>query len=328
MSRIRSIHPGIYTDEDWAGVSVAARWLGVGLMTIADDNGIFEWKPLQIKMTIFPADAIDVAALLGELEQAGRLIQFTDSGKRYGAIRNFLRYQRPRKPKAWHPFPDAIKPFVGSGSELASDETGAVPQKSELPSVESKMVPQPSEKCAQREEGGGMREDEKGKQILQAQQPTIPAAAPADLKIETEEVRRRCEQAAGREFPHFQSILTLVDQGVDLDRRILPIIRDVMEACRRTGREPPTSWRYFEQPIMDSERLVRSAVPSKPAADLLFLDEGSPDFLGMMTTQKASFYRSIMCLNPDTGKPGLYIKPDVLEKLRPSFGPTDAERAA
>ena len=47
-------------------------------MTESDDAGVFEWKPLQIKMRIFPADAVDVAAMLAELVKAGCLSKTGD----------------------------------------------------------------------------------------------------------------------------------------------------------------------------------------------------------------------------------------------------------
>lgn len=153
MARIRSIHPGIYTDEAWASVSISARWFAKGICTEADDNGVFEWKPLQLKMRIFPADSVDVPALLQELADAGIVLQFSADGKTLGAVRNFCKFQRPRKPKAWFPLTDDVRTFVALGSESVSEdepEAGPVPKKSE-------PVPPKSEKPPQMEDGGGRR---------------------------------------------------------------------------------------------------------------------------------------------------------------------------
>lgn len=159
MSRIRSIHPGIYTDEAWASVSIVARWFAKGICTEADDNGVFEWKPLQLKMRIFPADGVDVPALLAELKAAGIVCSFEADGKHYGALRNFCKYQRPRKPKAWFPITDEVREFVALGAPPAADEDEepAVPKKSELTVVEPAPVPPKSEKSPQMEDGGGRR---------------------------------------------------------------------------------------------------------------------------------------------------------------------------
>lgn len=162
MARIRSIHPGIYTDEAWASVSVAARWLGMGICTEADDNGTFEWKPLQLKMRVFPVDNVNVADLLDELEAAGVVMRFAAEGRALGSLKNFCRFQRPRKPKAWFPTTDQSRQFAAVGAPPAADddnEPPAVPQKSELATPEAPPVPPKSAKRPQMEDGGGRREE-------------------------------------------------------------------------------------------------------------------------------------------------------------------------
>jgi hypothetical protein len=52
MARIRSVHPSLFTDEAWVSCSPLARVLYIGLLTDADDQGLFEWKPIQIKMRL------------------------------------------------------------------------------------------------------------------------------------------------------------------------------------------------------------------------------------------------------------------------------------
>jgi len=117
MSRIRSIHPGIFTDEAFVSVSMAARVLLPGLWTEADDHGVFEWKPIALKMKIFPADNVDVEALLGELVDADIIQGFSCDGKNYGVVRNFCKYQRPKKPTYKHVLPDELRTYVGLSEE-------------------------------------------------------------------------------------------------------------------------------------------------------------------------------------------------------------------
>jgi len=50
LARIRSIHDGFFTDENLVSVSVFARLLFLGLGVQADDKGVFEWKPITLKM--------------------------------------------------------------------------------------------------------------------------------------------------------------------------------------------------------------------------------------------------------------------------------------
>jgi hypothetical protein len=144
MARIRSVHPGFFKDEDLLSVSMAARLLFLGLGTEADDKGVFEWKLITLKINIFPLDNVDMASLLGELEGANAVRMFETGGKKYGAIRNFQRYQRPKKPNDIHPITDEIRIFVGSrtdGSELVTHQYGT-----------------DGEKSPQMEDGGGSKE--------------------------------------------------------------------------------------------------------------------------------------------------------------------------
>jgi len=169
MARIRSLHPGLFTDENYAVLSFPARELLKGLWVDSDDNGIFEWKPLSLKMRIFPADNVDVVALLAELETAW-VRRFEVAGRVYGACKNFCKYQRPKKPKTVHPLPEAIKPYVRHGykaraSEHGDDDADDVPQKSE--SVPHQF-PTDTEKSGQMEEGGGKMEDGRGNSELRS----------------------------------------------------------------------------------------------------------------------------------------------------------------
>lgn len=134
MSRIRSLHPGFFTDERLVSTSIAARMLFLGLGVEADDKGVFEWKPVTLKMRIFPADNLDVASLLGELERGGVISSYEIDGRKYGAIRNFRRHQRPKTPNDIHPITPEFSIYVGLSkpiSEIDGDNDGQFPQKGE-----------------------------------------------------------------------------------------------------------------------------------------------------------------------------------------------------
>lgn len=153
MARIRSIHPGFFTDEDFVSVGMSARLLFLGLGVQADDKGIFEWKPLTLKMRIFPGDNVDLQAMLVELEEVGAIRRFTFGEKTYGAIRNFRKFQKPKTPNDIYPAPAEILRFVGLISENDSDEEASFPPKGET-------LPQKGEKPFQMEDGGGRMEKE------------------------------------------------------------------------------------------------------------------------------------------------------------------------
>ena len=155
MARIRSVHPGLFTDECFASLSMTARVLLIGIWTEADDAGVFEWKPVTLKMRIFPADNVDVPAALEEIEAAGAVKRFDAGGKVYGSVRNFCKYQRPKTPKSHHPLPDHIRKWTGV-------KDGEFPQNGETTSAEPEPFPQNGEIASQMEDGGGRREEGEG----------------------------------------------------------------------------------------------------------------------------------------------------------------------
>lgn len=125
MSRIRSVHPGLFTDEDFVGLSEAGQIFYIGLLTEADDQGVFEWKPTTLRMRLRPTKDGPVEALLSELESADRIAQFAVGGRKYGAIRNFRRYQRPKSPSATYPLPPELVPYVGLDGAISETRPGS-----------------------------------------------------------------------------------------------------------------------------------------------------------------------------------------------------------
>lgn len=105
MARIRSVHPGQWTDEDFVQMSPMARLLTLAIRNEADDHGIFEWKPITIKMRLMPVDNVDIGELLAEMEAHNQVRRFESGGRQYGAIRNFTKYQKPKSPSYTYPTP-------------------------------------------------------------------------------------------------------------------------------------------------------------------------------------------------------------------------------
>ncbi len=135
MARIRSVHPGLFTDEHFVACGAWARLLLIGIWTEADDQGVFEWKPIRLKMRLFPADDVDVADLLEELVVGDFLHFYEIEGREYGAVRNFRKFQRPKSPKAIHPLPPDFRNYVGLtpiSGEVVALKPGAFPQKGEM----------------------------------------------------------------------------------------------------------------------------------------------------------------------------------------------------
>jgi hypothetical protein len=105
MARIRTIKPQFWLNEELGTIPRDARLLYIGLWNLADDRGVFEWKPSRIKIQIFPYDSdIDnqnIIEWLGCLVQIHNIIQFSEDGEGYGFIPKFAKHQDIKKPSKW-----------------------------------------------------------------------------------------------------------------------------------------------------------------------------------------------------------------------------------
>lgn len=147
MARIRSIHPGLFTDEAFMALSLLARVVLPGLWTECDDQGLFAWKPQTLKARLLPGDNADMALVLAELEAADFIRAFRQDGKAFGAVRNFRKFQRPKKPTCVHALPAELRAYVGLSAEISPPLPHLFPTEGEMP--------------AQREDG----EEEGGEEI-------------------------------------------------------------------------------------------------------------------------------------------------------------------
>src|SRR3990167_7100654 len=57
MPRKRQIDPGIWLDEAFMGLSVPARLLFIGMISLADDEGRLKAGSQYLKAAIFPSDS-------------------------------------------------------------------------------------------------------------------------------------------------------------------------------------------------------------------------------------------------------------------------------
>lgn len=178
MARIRSVHPGQATDEDFLELSVEAKLATILIRCEADDNGVFEWKPKTLKARLFPADDVDMAAILSEMEANRQVTSYELEGRKYGVIRNFRRYQRPKKPNSVYPFPERFRKYAGfkdddaPTSDEPDDDNGA-PVHHQFGTV--------TEFPPQMEDEGGRRE-EVGASSLRSEEPAPAEEPPAKAK--------------------------------------------------------------------------------------------------------------------------------------------------
>jgi hypothetical protein len=234
MARIRSIHPGLASDEIYMSMSMAAKAAWPLLWTECDDSGAFEWKPIVLKARIFPADNLDFAEILAEFVKLDCVRIEEVEGKPYGYIRNFGRYQRPKNPSFRFDISPAMAKFTGSKERHSAIATPAVPQPS----------PGPTEKESQRKEEGGRRDigDNLPASVVE------PARAP---KAETEEMKLRvaiCDayRAAGAGVPPATGeVAVWLAQGFPADL-CLSVIRSKLPAAKDKG------LRWFDKAIAEA----------------------------------------------------------------------------
>ncbi len=109
--------------------------------------GRFPWKTQTLKARLLPGDNADMAVVLAELEAADLIRAFSHGGKPFGAVRNFRKYQRPKRPSNVHTLPAELHTYVG----LSGDTSPPIPH----------LFSHAEETSAQREEG----EEEGGEEI-------------------------------------------------------------------------------------------------------------------------------------------------------------------
>jgi hypothetical protein len=139
--------------------------LAVAIRNECDDQGVFEWKPPQLKMRLLPMDNCDIGELLSELVRNRQVTPFDYESRSYGVVRNFTRYQRPKKPNYSYILPPEFRTYVGlngSGGEL-DDDKGATD--GEAPDDKRPPVPKKAEKSPQMKEEGGRKTLQQEKEV-------------------------------------------------------------------------------------------------------------------------------------------------------------------
>ena len=233
VARIRSIHPSLFSDEAFVTLSDAAKWFFIGLWTEADDRGVFEWKPITLKMRIAPASTLLADPLLSEMEQLDRIRRYEIDGHQYGAIRNFTKYQRPKFPKYRFPITDDIRSYITPGdsiTEIDHDDGTPVPRKGEI--------------VSQMEDGGGSK-----KKIISSSQPVTSARD----GLPPSAFEKICEALGGfeaiRKWTNLREMTAFWLGEADLETEILPAIREVLA---KRGGKLPTGAGYFTGAIRDA----------------------------------------------------------------------------
>lgn len=305
MARIRSVHPSLFTDEAFAGLSMAARVLLIGVWTEADDQGVFDWKPVTLKMRVMPADNVDVSELLAELAAADAIKKFEEGGRQLGAIRNFCKFQRPKTPKYRALKSDDIRKYVASTyptSEAGEVQPQQFPQKGEMTAVERPPILQIVETHPQMEDGG---DKGGGKESKKNSSPVAKATRP-DPKFE--EFWREYPKRDGDNprKPAEKKFLALVKTGVDPDA-IIAGAKQATAAARARGKFGTEFVPQAVKWLNDQRWIDHAAIAfDEPAAAI--------DWDAQVARFKRGIGWSAKWYGPEPGQHGCRAPPEVLAK--------------
>ncbi|WP_419917474.1 hypothetical protein [Candidatus Poriferisocius sp.] len=117
--RIRSVYQDLFSDHAFTSVSLPARLLWIGILTQCDDQGVFAWRPRQLRARILPVEPeLDIDALLDELLGADMIRRFDAEDLPFGAVRNFRVYQKPRREYHADRLPESLQNYVFGNPSL------------------------------------------------------------------------------------------------------------------------------------------------------------------------------------------------------------------
>jgi len=97
MARARNIKPSFFSDDELGELEPLARLLFIGMWTLADYKGEFEYRAKRVKVQILPFDDCDIDSLAISLDKSGFIRFYSDGEKAYCSVRNFGRHQNPHK---------------------------------------------------------------------------------------------------------------------------------------------------------------------------------------------------------------------------------------
>ena len=122
MARIRSIKPEFFIDEDLQDLEASnlgayCMLVFAGLWGHCSKDGVFEYKPRTLKLSILPFITFNMVDTLALLEGAGFIRRFCVEDKEYGFVPSFEKHQRiSGKEAQYSPKLPAFTPVTQEGS--------------------------------------------------------------------------------------------------------------------------------------------------------------------------------------------------------------------
>lgn len=168
--RIRTFKPELITDEELWDLEQATHLpllrAFLGIISCADREGRFEWRPRTLKALVLPHWDGDFDRILQALEEGGYLIPYTVGGRDYGYVRTFKRHQRVdhREAKSEIPAPPSdFEPPIHLLRAPANDAPGLPGHAEEKPGGNGR-------------EGNGMEGNGRSARARDPQPPVIEAS--------------------------------------------------------------------------------------------------------------------------------------------------------
>ena len=97
MPRSRNIKHSFFSNDELADIDPLGRLLFIGMWTIADYKGDFEWREKRIKAQLLPYDNCDIKKIAINLDKSGFIRFYSDGVKIYAHVDNFTKHQNPHK---------------------------------------------------------------------------------------------------------------------------------------------------------------------------------------------------------------------------------------
>jgi hypothetical protein len=125
MARRRMIDPNFWQSEDISKLSIIARYIFIGMISNADDEGKGRANTNYLKSTIFPYDdirSVDVDKALLEISHNTSVVLYEHSGNKYYKFVNWSKWQRVDKPQK------SVLPDLSGVPELVENDSGIIPE--------------------------------------------------------------------------------------------------------------------------------------------------------------------------------------------------------
>lgn len=99
MPRARNVKHSFFKNDELAAIDKTGltRLLFIGMWTLADYKGEFEWRAPRVKAELLPYDDCDIKKLAINLDKSGFIRFYSDGEKIYINIPTFLKHQNPHK---------------------------------------------------------------------------------------------------------------------------------------------------------------------------------------------------------------------------------------